>query len=101
MTHWRELIQPQISRFEVAAAFNGDVKFNAEGSKAMANLLKEMARIIDDEIDKREQVLIVEKKAQEDIQRAIQAIVYEVHGFPSPTPRACVQSLYKAHRRGK
>ena len=52
-TTWLDVMLPNIRRFEVAAAINGTACWNAEGSKAMAHLLRKMCRIIDDEIMRR------------------------------------------------
>jgi hypothetical protein len=50
---WHNIIDPIAAKFEVAAALGLEVHYNAEGSKALANLLRKMARIIDDEIERR------------------------------------------------
>lgn len=53
MSEWREIIDPIAARFEIGAAFNMDVTHNPKGSAAIAKLIREMARIIDDEIEAR------------------------------------------------
>ena len=50
---WRDVMRENIGRFDVAAAIGGSATWNAEGSAAMAKLLKEMCRIIDDEVNAR------------------------------------------------
>lgn len=50
-----EIMGPHISRFEVAAKFGGTASYNALGSEAMAKLIRKMATIIDEEIDRRRQ----------------------------------------------
>jgi hypothetical protein len=50
---WQKVAEPHIKRLEVAAALNANVTYNAKGCAALAFILKRMARIIDDEIDRR------------------------------------------------
>jgi len=50
---WLEVMGPHIRRFEVAAKFGQNATYNATGSAAMARLIKKMATIIDEEIDRR------------------------------------------------
>lgn len=52
-TTWLEVMLPNIRRFEVAAAIDGRACWNAEGSKAMAQLLRKMCGVIDEEIKRR------------------------------------------------
>jgi hypothetical protein len=47
---WSEVVEPLAARFEVAAKFGQSAVWNATGSAAMAKLMRNMARIIDDEI---------------------------------------------------
>lgn len=54
MTSWHDVIDPIAARFEVAAAFGFDTVHNADSSKAIAKILRDMARIIDAEIDKQD-----------------------------------------------
>lgn len=50
---WLQLMGPHIRRFEVAAKFGGSAVYNSVGSAAMAELIRKMATIIDEEIDRR------------------------------------------------
>lgn len=50
---WLELMEPHIRRFEVAGKFGGSAIYNSVGSAAMAKLIRKMAAIIDEEIDRR------------------------------------------------
>lgn len=50
---WAECVAPLVRRCEVAAATNNKAVWNPVGAKAMGKLLKEMARIIDEEINRR------------------------------------------------
>ncbi len=50
---WTECVAPIANKLEVGAKFGERTVFNEEGSKALAKLLREMARIIDDEIERR------------------------------------------------
>lgn len=56
MTHptpWREVIGPIIAQLELAVKMDMDHCLNPKGAEAMARVLSDMARIIDDEIVKR------------------------------------------------
>lgn len=44
---WLALIEPLTHKFEVGATFGSGVTFNCEGSKAMAELMTEMANSLD------------------------------------------------------
>lgn len=44
---WADVMSSAIQRFEVAAAVNGSATWNSIGSKAMAELLKELSRHVD------------------------------------------------------
>lgn len=61
---WRTLMHPHISRFELAAMVKGSATYNAEGAAAFAALLKEMCRMLDEEIGRR--VSIEDKELRED-----------------------------------
>lgn len=50
---WTDITGPLVRRCEVAAATNNNAVWNPVGAKALGNLLKNMARIIDDEIELR------------------------------------------------
>jgi hypothetical protein len=50
---WTEAVGPIAAKLEVGATFGERTVFNREGSKALAELLREMARIIDNEIEHR------------------------------------------------
>lgn len=52
---WMSVMEPNIRKFEVAAKFDGVASWNAEGSKAMAFLLRKMCSIIDQEVKDRGQ----------------------------------------------
>lgn len=44
---WTEVMAPHVQRFEVASAVGGSAVYNAEGSKAMAVLIRDMAAKLD------------------------------------------------------
>lgn len=44
---WATCVEPLIARFDVAAQFGGDAVHNAEGSRALAELLRSMAAKLD------------------------------------------------------
>lgn len=44
---WTEVIEPIAAKFSMAFVANGEAIFNAEGSQAMAALLMDMARKLD------------------------------------------------------
>lgn len=46
-TTWAEVMAPHVERFEVAAAFESEIVWNAEGAAAMAKLLKALIRAAD------------------------------------------------------
>lgn len=50
---WSALMADNIGRFEVAAKFGMNATWNPVGSAAMAKILRQMCRIIDDEIEAR------------------------------------------------
>lgn len=52
---WSSVVAPLVARCEVAAKFGHSAVWNAEGAAALGELLAEMARIIDEEIVRREQ----------------------------------------------
>lgn len=54
---WLEVVGPIVRRFEVASAMNASAVFNADGSKAVASLLKKMATLLDEEIERRSTTL--------------------------------------------
>lgn len=54
MATWRELIDPIAKKYELASMLGMSVSSNAESCAARAQLLRKMAGIIDDEIDRRE-----------------------------------------------
>ena len=47
---WSTIVDPIAARYEVAAFIGGTTVYNAEGSAAMAKILRRMALIIDTEI---------------------------------------------------
>lgn len=47
---WNEAVAPLITRFEIAANFGADAVHNGEGARALAELIKSMANILDTEI---------------------------------------------------
>lgn len=49
---WEEVVQPFVERFNVAAKFGADAVHNGEGSKAMGELIGDMARRLDSAIIK-------------------------------------------------
>jgi hypothetical protein len=53
---WGSVLRENIARFEVAAAIGQHATWNAAGSAAMAELLKQMCAIIDEEIPRREAI---------------------------------------------
>lgn len=55
---WSELVKPIVARFEVAAAIQQNTTFNADGSAAMAKLMKIMAAKLD------EAVVIIERDSK-------------------------------------
>lgn len=57
MKTWTDAIGPIAAKLEVGAVFGEQTVFNRDGSKALAELLHEMARIIDDEIVRRERTI--------------------------------------------
>ncbi|OJF92074.1 hypothetical protein AX761_21790 [Rhizobium sp. 58] len=65
---WKDVVAPLARKFELAHTFNGEAAFNAEGCKAMAALLKQMARIIDEEIEARNKPPVVKLTAWEKLQ---------------------------------
>lgn len=50
---WGDTIDPIAKRLELAAMFGQGFKFNAEGASACAKLMREMARVIDGEVERR------------------------------------------------
>lgn len=44
---WMEIVEPLVARCEVAAAFNGQAVWNAEGAAALGKILKGMAMRLD------------------------------------------------------
>ena len=52
---WAELIQPTVNRLDVAITFKATATFNPDGAQALKSLLKEMARVIDEEIERRDE----------------------------------------------
>lgn len=44
---WAEVTEPLVTRFDIAAKFNGDAVHNAEGAMALAELLRSMAAKLD------------------------------------------------------
>lgn len=45
---WTEVVQPHVEKFRLAAKFGGSVVYNAEGCKAMAEILTRMASTLDE-----------------------------------------------------
>lgn len=98
---------PHIQRFEVAAKFGGRAVYNAEGSAAMAELIKKMADIIDEEIINREAIREEGRKAGEAYRKlalrdnaAILREVQRERGWRHPD-QPLVTALYRAHRKGR
>lgn len=52
-TDWSDLLAPHVRKFEVAAAIDGSVTYNAVGCKNMALLLKEIGKLLDREVGRR------------------------------------------------
>lgn len=50
---WREVVRPVVEQLRLASLLGHDHVFNPVGAQATAQLLSDMARIIDDEIDRR------------------------------------------------
>lgn len=50
---WADVTAAILRRFDIAAQFDGKAVWNAKGSAACAKIIREMARIIDDEIERR------------------------------------------------
>lgn len=50
MTTWTEMVMPIVRRCRLAATLGLDTKFNADGSRALAAVLEDMATLIDNEI---------------------------------------------------
>ena len=51
---WTAMMQPIIDRFELCAKMGLDFVHQPEGCAALAKVIKEMATIIDNEIDRRD-----------------------------------------------
>lgn len=47
MSTWMDMVQPLVQRFEVAAKFDQQAVHNAQGSDAIAKLMKAMAGRLD------------------------------------------------------
>jgi len=45
---WRDMVEPIVKKCRLSATFHGSMRFNAEGSEALANLLERMATELDD-----------------------------------------------------
>lgn len=53
---WGMAVDKIAARCEVAAKFGGDAVFNRDGAEALGKLLREMARILDTEIEARRMI---------------------------------------------
>lgn len=49
---WTTAVTPIVKKCEVAVAFNSSVTFNTKGADALGKVLKNMARLLDKEIEK-------------------------------------------------
>lgn len=54
MGEWRETVRPIVSKIEARALGGMGTSYSCKAAMALAHVLREMARIIDDEIDWRE-----------------------------------------------
>lgn len=51
---WAAMMQPMVDRLELCAKMGLDFVHHPEGGAALAKVIKEMATIIDNEIDRRD-----------------------------------------------
>ena len=56
MGEWSELVKPMVDRCEVAAKFGMNATWNPDGAAALGELIKTMAKTLDNENIRREAV---------------------------------------------
>lgn len=101
---WSEIIQPIVAKCEVAAAFEKEVFWNAEGAKALGKLIKEMARLLDDEaratiivqsaetIAAQHEAIFTYMRAADEKDAAIKRLEHEKH-YAQKECELCVDNL--------
>ena len=49
---WEEIVAPTVSRCELAAKMGANITFNSDGARALGELIKRMAAILDECVER-------------------------------------------------